>query len=58
MTERQPFVLEEMIQARSKFPGLALILVDVVADGTVLAKKIAADDKAGRLPRRGLDVRS
>jgi hypothetical protein len=56
MTEGQPWVFEEMIQARSKFSGVALILVNVVADHTVLAKKIAADDNGRRFPRRSFYI--
>lgn len=56
MTERQSRVFEEMIQARPKFPGMALIFIDVVADRTVLAKKISPDDKARRFPRGSFDV--
>ncbi len=58
MTERQPFVLEKMIQARAEFPGVQLVFIDVVANSAVLAKEIASDDDAWRLPRRRFDVRS
>ena len=41
MTEGKSCVLEEMIQARSEFPSMLLILVDVMADGAVFTKEIA-----------------
>ena len=45
VAERKFFVLEQTVQTWTEFSGVFLILINIVADGAVLAKQIASCDQ-------------